>query len=77
MKKFISQSNKIICALLILCAIQACGPQTPRDSQRTYAKPDLEQLLKQAQQSAPEQKNALLVQVAGLLVEETRYEKAQ
>ena len=78
MKKFIVQSNQfIVFALLIIC-LQACGPsgnnnRTVTSNQRA----DLEQLIKQAQQAQPAQRSPLLVQAAGLLVLEARFEKAQ
>ncbi|WP_196137134.1 penicillin-binding protein activator [Aliikangiella sp. G2MR2-5] len=78
MKKFIGQSNKFILASLLAVAIAGCGPKSTSSRHTPTSKGyDLEYLLKQAKQAEPTRKAGLLVEVAGLLVLEARYEKAQ
>lgn len=78
MNNFITQGNKLISFLLILLFIQACGGGQTRSSILSNNNQlSLEQLIKQAQKASPEQKGPLLVQAAGLLVKEERFEKSQ
>ncbi|WP_444997545.1 penicillin-binding protein activator [Aliikangiella sp. IMCC44359] len=78
MINFIVHSNKLLATILIVVFLQACGTSTPKKTtQQDYTRQDLELLLKQAKQASPDKKNPLLVQAAGLLVLEQRYEKAQ
>ena len=79
MNKFITQGNHLIAFVLILILLQACGGGTtsPGSNQSAKNQQSLELLIKQAQQASPERKSPLLVQAAGLLVLEARYEKAQ
>lgn len=78
MNKFINQSNQILSFALIVLLLQACGTGKRSISQPEIApQPSIEHLLKQAQQAPLELKSPLLVQVAGLLVIDKRYEKAQ
>ncbi len=78
MKKFIIQSNKILLTSLLLICIQACGNKSP-STQITSSeqRADLEQLIKQAQLAEPNLRSKLYLQAAGLLVLESRFEKAQ
>jgi len=79
MNNFITQGNKLIGFILILLLMQACGGgQQSSPGQRSLKnQQSLELLIKQAQQASPERKGPLLVQAAGLLVLEQRFEKAQ
>jgi uncharacterized protein len=79
MSNFITLGNKLIGFVLLLTFLQACGGgQSSLGSKSTASnQQNLEWLIKQAQQASPEQKSALLVQAAGLLVLEARFEKAQ
>jgi len=78
MNKFVNQSKQLLSFALILLALSGCGGQSPRSStQQAGADQNLEFLLKQAQQAEPGKRSPLLVQAAGLLVRESRFEKAQ
>lgn len=79
MNKFITQGNQLIVLVIVLIMLQACGGGDTRSpsGRSTNNQQNLETLIKQAQQASPERKGPLLVQAAGLLVLEQRYEKAQ
>lgn len=78
MNKFIVQGNKLVSFILIMLLTQGCGPDSSSPGTRSANnQQSLELLIKQAQQASPERKGPLLVQAAGLLVLEARYEKAQ
>ncbi|MET1254022.1 penicillin-binding protein activator [Aliikangiella maris] len=80
MINFISHSNKIFSltgVIIALIFLQACGTNPTVNRPATVKTQSLESLLKQAQQATGEEKQPLLIQAAGLLVLERRYEKAQ
>lgn len=78
MNKFIQQSNQILIFAMMVLMIQACGGGSQKTSQQSVIpQHSLEFLLKQAQQASPDKKSPLLVQAAGLLITERRFEKAQ
>ncbi|MGX5174702.1 penicillin-binding protein activator [Aliikangiella sp. IMCC44653] len=78
MMNYITQSNKLIISVLIALMLQGCGPVVKENKRHTNnASQNLEYILNQAKQALPHQKSQLLVQAAGLLVKEARYEKAQ
>ncbi|TQV72843.1 ABC transporter substrate-binding protein [Aliikangiella marina] len=79
MNKFITQGNHLIVLVIVLLMLQACGGGEVRNQNNRAInnQQSLEALIKQAQQASAERKGPLLVQAAGLLVLEQRYEKAQ
>ncbi len=77
MNNFITQGNQIVSFVLIVILLQACSSTPGHKYQSEETRQNLEELIKQAQQAPQSKKGPLLIQAAGLLVLEGRYEKSQ
>jgi uncharacterized protein len=77
MNKYITQSLKIVSFVALVGIMAGCGPTTKKpSSELASSEQNLELILRQADGAAPDKKNPLLIQAAGILLLEQRQEKA-
>lgn len=77
MSNYIIQSSKLLGLILLILLLQSCGTSPSSSEQSRQNQKNLSFLLKQVQSAPASKKDPLLVQAAGLLVIEKRFEKSQ
>ncbi len=77
MNNYITQISKFVCVSLILLSLLACGSASKRQANEFAAtSADVDSILKTAANAEPSTKHPLLVQAAGLLIDDLRTDKA-
>lgn len=76
MRDFMTHSNKLLIGLLVILTLHACSTAKKSSTTAIPATEDVEAILKQAKNAPADKKDALLLQAAGLLNLQQRFEKS-